>query len=820
MGKINGFIGKLEKSKKEFSYLEEQTPYYISSESTDLETIINNMEITFGNIRDSLSISININTPENTIKIPEKFQYNYIENTYKKMIENNISINNINSESLFFKNYLTNTKETYENHTERIIIKNNLIRNIKGKLDREPDLNIYSGNYGKEIFNLTNGLTFEEEMKEVLELFKLFESKNNEYLINEEKKLYEKHLENLETEVNDISDLFGIDYLFARSQIRFILNKGSEKDKEKLKNYISDLKWEIQYYFKHIKKENQILIDIQLKEEINKNGLEDIISNKEMVENIFKKNPNSEIYIRIPKEGIQNNDLIGLNIKELPINNIYIIEREEINSIKLLKQMDIVFTKTSYLGFEGLLVGCEVICYGLPFYAGWGVTHDLYGAESYIFRRYRKNVSIMDLYTAVFLIHNKYFNPYKNKETPLGKDIYKKDSFMILKDDIEEMNNKNKKVNILLKNNKTIEVYKVDDENSLDNILNTIIKYKSYLSYKNRVFVINNSKERIKKVEFLKNVEGDIIYLKENEINMNDIYKNDYFIFIGSLNEYGSKILELKHLGCENIYYYKEVPNKIDKNIKTFFLDQKNHYQNYKFQSDLEDKINNKIVIGVLDKEEPNKYIDKYIENKITQFKKGKYSFEELKSKINRKIIVVIGQYEKSDSIKYAGLGLSNKDLIEKVKEDYPDYYLIFKPHPKSNEKLPKDIVNKIDLISLENVYGLISIADEVATISSFVGLEAMLINNNISTICYGLPFYAGWGVTIDKSSIEYQKSVCERREKGLFSMSFGLYDIEEESNIKTSKIIMEVFLFDYLCYMDINNEYYDLEYFLGDISE
>jgi capsular polysaccharide export protein len=41
-----------------------------------------------------------------------------------------------------------------------------------------------------------------------------------------------------------------------------------------------------------------------------------------------------------------------------------------------LQQVDEVHTLTSLAGFEALLRGKRVVCYGVPFYAGWGLTLD------------------------------------------------------------------------------------------------------------------------------------------------------------------------------------------------------------------------------------------------------------------------------------------------------------------------------------------------------------------------------------------------------------------------------------------------------------
>lgn len=55
--------------------------------------------------------------------------------------------------------------------------------------------------------------------------------------------------------------------------------------------------------------------------------------------------------------------------------NIHFL-RDAINPIVLLEAMDKVYVCTSQMGFEALMCGKEVHVYGMPFYAGWGVTMD------------------------------------------------------------------------------------------------------------------------------------------------------------------------------------------------------------------------------------------------------------------------------------------------------------------------------------------------------------------------------------------------------------------------------------------------------------
>ncbi len=70
-----------------------------------------------------------------------------------------------------------------------------------------------------------------------------------------------------------------------------------------------------------------------------------------------------------------------------------------------------------------------------------------------------------------------------------------------------------------------------------------------------------------------------------------------------------------------------------------------------------------------------------------------------------------------------------------------------------SAERLFDQIVTDI------SITGLFDCVDEVHTMSSLSGFEALLRDRKVVT--YGLPFYAGWGLTEDKLS-------CDRRGRQL----------------------------------------------------
>jgi capsular polysaccharide export protein len=69
----------------------------------------------------------------------------------------------------------------------------------------------------------------------------------------------------------------------------------------------------------------------------------------------------------------------------------------------LLESVDAVHVLTSLTGFEALLRGKEVVCHGLPFYAGWGLTRDMLP-----FPRRSRLLNLDELVAGVLLLYPTY----------------------------------------------------------------------------------------------------------------------------------------------------------------------------------------------------------------------------------------------------------------------------------------------------------------------------------------------------------------------------------------------------------------------------
>jgi capsular polysaccharide export protein len=122
-----------------------------------------------------------------------------------------------------------------------------------------------------------------------------------------------------------------------------------------------------------------------------------------------------------------------------------------------------------------------------------------------------------------------------------------------------------------------------------------------------------------------------------------------------------------------------------------------------------------------------------------------------------RKVILVPGQVEADASIACGSPEIRNNGaLLRRVREAEPDAFLIFKAHPdlvagvRHGAVLPDSAEAIADLVVTEgNVLDWLDRCDAVHTMTSTVGFEALI--RHVPVVTYGLPFYAGWGLTRDE---------------------------------------------------------------------
>lgn len=140
----------------------------------------------------------------------------------------------------------------------------------------------------------------------------------------------------------------------------------------------------------------------------------------------------------------------------------------------------------------------------------------------------------------------------------------------------------------------------------------------------------------------------------------------------------------------------------------------------------------------------------------VTKYNTGQGDWQPVNSE--QPIILVVGQVENDASIEFGSpIIKTNIELLRQVRRENPQAYLLYKPHPdvvagarasgKNESQAHQWCDQVITHIGIDQLYPHV---DEVHVISSLAGFEALLRHKKV--VCYGQPFYSGWGLTLDKA--------------------------------------------------------------------
>jgi len=121
-----------------------------------------------------------------------------------------------------------------------------------------------------------------------------------------------------------------------------------------------------------------------------------------------------------------------------------------------------------------------------------------------------------------------------------------------------------------------------------------------------------------------------------------------------------------------------------------------------------------------------------------------------------RRVVLVPGQVEDDASIVLGCKDVrTNLGLLAAAREAAPGAFIIFKPHPdvlsgnRTGAVSPTEARALCDHVEEDATLATcLDVADEVHTMTSLVGFEGLLRGKRV--VVHGQPFYAGWGLTED----------------------------------------------------------------------
>ncbi len=132
-----------------------------------------------------------------------------------------------------------------------------------------------------------------------------------------------------------------------------------------------------------------------------------------------------------------------------------------------------------------------------------------------------------------------------------------------------------------------------------------------------------------------------------------------------------------------------------------------------------------------------------------------------------QRVVLVVGQVESDASIRFGAPGLcTNLGLLQAVRVAEPEAYLVYKPHPDVTAGLCRAGVGEEiaqsccdEVLTSGSIDQLFTQVDALHVLTSLAGFEGLL--RGVEVHCWGLPFYAGWGLTRDRET-------CSRRGRSL----------------------------------------------------
>ncbi|MBT0821770.1 capsular polysaccharide biosynthesis protein [Campylobacter lari] len=485
--------------------------------------------------------------------------------------------------------------------------------------------------------------------------------------------------------------------------------------KEKLSKYNNNL-WVLKELFS-VNEERVLIITQVVNDASLKFGLADNFSTQDIINDAIKENPNAKVYIKIHPDVLSGKKQSDFDMQDLPSKCVVI--KENYNPIELLSHFKKVYTKTSGMGFEALMLGCECVCYGMPFYAGWDLTQDKQACK----RRLKKR-TLEEVFYATYILYSEYFNPYLNQKSDIFDTIhtlakYKK---------IEQANSNTlyflgftlwkrwfMKPFFKAKNNKIIFL------NSLDEL------YKANLNPEDKIFIWG---KKYDKTLLARDFKNEILLVEDGFLRS---------VFLGSdLTRPFSLIIDSKGL-----YVDPSKPSDLEDIL-----------QNHEFDESL--------------KQRAKKLISTITQNKFSKYNGLKH--EKLNFNTNKKIILIPAQVEDDASMILGGVGYDTLKLLQSVRKANENAFIVFKPHPdvlSGNRKGLKDknIILKYcdEIIENVSIDSAINASDEVHTITSTSGFDALLRGKKV--VVYGKPFYAGWGLTSDLHEIPRRTRVLSLEE-------------------------------------------------------
>lgn len=446
-----------------------------------------------------------------------------------------------------------------------------------------------------------------------------------------------------------------------------------------------------------------------------RHGLAGAASFPQMLEAAVAENPGAEILVKTHPDVIAGKK--RGHLAELARERGATLLAEDMNPIRLLEQVDRVYVVTSQMGFEALLAGKPVTCFGAPFYAGWGLTEDRVPIPRRGVRR-----TLEEVFAAAYILYPRYVDPDSGEPCEIERVI---EHLALQRSYFKRNERRFLCLGFTLWKRNYLRDYLRAPGNSIEFAsLRTLRRPEAAAAdrdgYKPCV-VVWGSKETAGIRDAAGRLGADLWRMEDGFIRSPGLGSD--------LTPPASWVLDRS-----GIYYDPDRPSDLETLLAT-----------HAFAPDLKARakaLRERIVAG-----------------RISKYNVGRPAPLEAAAQPGQRRFLLPGQVEDDVSIRLGCRDIrTNADLIRAVRAAHPEAYLIYKPHPdvvSGNRRgsVDTETARLCDQVVVDaGLASCLEAADEVHTLTSLVGFEALMRQLPVAT--YGLPFYAGWGLTRDRHEV------------------------------------------------------------------
>ncbi|NRD72382.1 capsular polysaccharide biosynthesis protein [Shewanella sp. VB17] len=449
-----------------------------------------------------------------------------------------------------------------------------------------------------------------------------------------------------------------------------------------------------------------------------------------MIEDALTAHPDQMIVVKTHPDVIKGKKQGFLNIEACSHPNVYLLS-DDCAIRELMAKVEQIYTVTSQLGFEGLLYGVPVHCYGMPFYAGWGLTLDRQTCA-----RRSVKVSLPQLVAAALIQYPDYMDPQTGEIC---------------------------QVEVIIE---WLALQLAQQSHSVD------ICYAFGFSLWKRAFIKPFIGRMARQVVFVQRqdklarlIHGDanvavLLWGKSQAVWAQTLRQSCpvWFMEDGFIRSVGLGA-DLRRPSClvidkKGMYYSPDAPSDIVDILNTVQLTPKQVARTELLTAMVVERALSKYNVG-------QKLAASSVLDKIAQYRHCTGDVEGGLCEV----ILVPGQFEQDQSIVSSrGKIKSNLQLLRQVRLTHPQAFIMFKEHPDLYSGVRPGALGENAALEYADVYlsdvdivTVLNVCDRVCTMTSLTGFEALLRHKKVTT--YGSPFYAGWGLTTDDLSFPERRN-------------------------------------------------------------